>query len=80
MAIHELEVLDVTGHTTKKWDTANEAEMEVVQRIFEDLTKKGYKGFSIKKGAGNNVTESEPRRAFDPEAEKMLMVPPIQAG
>lgn len=80
MTIRELEVLDVTGHTTTKWDTANQAEMKVVQRIFSDLTKKGYKAFSIKKGAVDNVIESEPRRSFDPEAEKMLMVPPIQAG
>ncbi len=79
MAIHELEVLDTTGHTTRKWDTANKAEMKIVQRLFSDLTTKGYKAFSINKGAGDNVT-SEPRRTFDPEAEKMLLVPPIQAG
>ena len=80
MAKHELEILDVTGHTTRKWDTANEAEMEVARRLFSDLTTKGYKGFSVKKGAGGNVTESEPRKTFDPDAEKMLLVPPIQAG
>lgn len=80
MAIHELEVLDATGHTTKKWDTANKAEMEVVQRIFADLTTKGYKAFAINKGAGDGATETEPRKTFDPEAKKMLMVPPIQAG
>lgn len=80
MAKHELEVLDVTGHTTRKWDTANKAEMEIVARIFADLTTRGYKAFSIKKGAENNVTETEPRKTFDPEAEKMLLVPPIQAG
>jgi len=80
MAIHELEVLDVTGHTTKKWDTANKAEMEIVQRLYSDLTKKGYKAFSITKGEGDNATVSEPRGTFDPEAKKMLLVPPIQAG
>ena len=80
MAIHELEVLDTTGHTTRKWVTANKAEMEIVQRIFSDLTTKGYKAFSVSKGAGDNATNSEPKRSFDPKAEKMLMVPPIQAG
>ncbi len=80
MAIHELEVLDVTGHTTNKWDTADKAEMEIVQRLFSDLTKKGYKAFSVTKDRGDNVIHSEPRGTFDPEAEKMLLVPPIQAG
>lgn len=80
MAIHELEILDVTGHTTKKWDTANQAEMETVQRIFADLTTKGYKAFSVNKGAGDKAAESEPRKTFDPEAKKMLLVPAIQAG
>ena len=80
MAIHELEVLDTTGHTTRKWDTANKAEMEIVQRIFSDLTTKGYKAFSINQGAGNIAAKSEPRKTFDAEAEKMLLVPPIQAG
>ena len=80
MAIHELEVLDVTGHTTKKWDTADKAEMEIAQRLFSDLTKKGYKAFSVTKEAGDNTMRSEPRGTFDPKAEKMLLVPPIQAG
>ncbi len=80
MAIRELEVLDVTGHTTRKWDTANKAEMEIVQRIFSDLSTKGYKGFSITKDPESHATVSEPKKAFDPDAEKMLMVPPIQAG
>ena len=80
MAIHELEILDVTGHTTKKWDTANKAEMEIVQRLFSDLTSKGYKAFSVDKGGGNTATESKPKKTFDPKAEKMLLVPPIQAG
>lgn len=80
MAIHELEVLDVTGHTTRKWDTAKESEMKIVRGIFADLTTKGYKAFSVERGAGNNATASAARRAFDPEAEKILLVPPIQAG
>lgn len=80
MAIHEMEVLDVTGHTTKRWDESNQAEMQIVQRLFADLTTKGYKAFSVNKGAGANETVTEPRKAFDRDAEKMLLVPPIQAG
>ncbi len=80
MAIREMEVLDVTGHTTRKWDTSNEAEMKTVQRIFDDLTRKGYKAFAFSKGAGDDGMTGQPRSTFDPEAEKMLMVPPIQAG
>jgi len=79
MAIREMEVLDVTGHTTRKWDSSNEAEMRQVQRIFDDLTRKGYKAFAFSKGADDGMT-GHPRGTFDPEAEKMLMVPPIQAG
>ncbi len=81
MAIREMEILDVTGHTTRKWDTSNEADMKAVERIFDDLTRKGYKAFSVTKGgAGGDGSLGQPRSTFDPEAEKMLMVPPIQAG
>ncbi len=80
MAIHEMEVLDVTGHTTRKWDEANETEMKTVQRIFDDLTRKGYRAFTVNKDAVTNETLSEPRHSFDPEAEKLLLIPAIQAG
>ena len=62
----------------------NKAEVEIMQRIFADLTARGYKAFSIAKSAGDAGTAgavtSEPRKSFDPEAKKMLLVPPIQAG
>ena len=80
MAVHEMEILDATGHTTKRWDESNEAEMQVVQRLFADLTTKGYKAFSVNKVAGRNEIATKSMKAFDPEAEKMLLVPPIQAG
>lgn len=73
---HEMEVLDVTGHTRVIWDEDKAAEVENARRTFDDLTKKGYKAFRVKKDG----SEGEPMKSFDANAEKMILVPPIAGG
>ena len=76
----EGQILDAAGHTTRRWDEANEAEMKIVQRIFAELTTKGYKAFSVHTDTRLKKTVTEPRSTFDPEAQQMLLVPPLAAG
>lgn len=73
---HELDVLDPTGHTRITWDSDKRDEIENARRTFDELTKKGYKAFRVKKDGG----EGEAMKAFDADAEKMILVPPIAGG
>lgn len=72
----EMEVLDSSGHTRHIWDCDNPAEIEAARSTFNALTGKGYRAFNVKKD-GN---EGTPMKTFDPEAEKMILVPPIAGG
>jgi len=73
---HELEVLDSTGHTKTTWDAENEYEVSGARSLFDALTSKGFKAFRVKKDG----SEGEPMKRFDPEAERMILVPPIAGG
>jgi hypothetical protein len=72
----ELRVMDKTGDTKIVWDSANNDEVGAAQKMFDDLIKKGFAAFAVKKTGepGKSVTE------FDPEMEALIMVPRIVGG
>lgn len=73
---NEMEVLDTTGHTKTTWDSENSDEIAAARGQFDVLTKRGYKAFRVKRDG----SEGEPMKSFDPDAEKMILVPPVQGG
>jgi len=74
--IGELTVLDHTGDTKLVWDSAQDDEIEAARKMFNDLKKKGYAAFSVtKKG-----DKGELLKAFDPDAERIIMAPALQGG
>jgi hypothetical protein len=76
MATGELCVLDKTGDTKLMWDSAVDDEVDAARRTFNDLKKKGYLAFSVtKKGDKGEVIKT-----FDPDAEKIIMAPPLVGG
>lgn len=72
-----MEVMDPTGDTKIIWDAANEDEVENARRTFDDLKKKGFIAYSVK---GKNGKKGEIIREFDPDAERLIMAPPMQGG
>lgn len=72
----ELRTLGQQGDTKLIWDVDNEVEVENAERTFDDLVKKGYSAFAVKKDGekGKVVTE------FDPYAEKIILAPAIRGG
>ena len=72
----ELRVLDETGDTKIVWDAEKPDEVENARESFNRLRKKGYAAFSVdRKGEkGRSITE------FDPDAEKIILSPPIAGG
>lgn len=72
----ELRVMDATGDSRTIWDPANAEEVAAVKRTFDDLRKKGFLAFAVKKDGekGKQITE------FDPTAGKLILAPQMAGG
>jgi hypothetical protein len=74
---HVMEALDVgQGDVKTIWDSDNEAEVAAARKQFDDLRGRGFAAFRVtKKGEkGERIT------TFDPDAESLILVPPIRGG
>lgn len=76
MGAREMNIMDSTGHTKHIWDADKPEEVVAARELFNSLTKKRYRAFHVKKDG----EEGKQMDAFDPEAEKMILVPPVVAG
>jgi hypothetical protein len=74
--MHELAVMDRTGDTKTVWDPGNEAEVDNAKKQFDDLRKKGFAIYSVDKAGDKNTVIHK----FDPNAAKMIAVPPVVGG
>jgi hypothetical protein len=73
---HVMVKLDETGDTRIIWDPENEVETASAERTFDELKKKGYQAFSVKR----NGDKDKVIRTFDPEAEKLILAPALVGG
>ena len=73
----EMSVLGMKGDTKIIWDADNEEEVANAKRTFNDLKKKGYYAYQVK---GKDAHKGDIMQEFDPEAEKMILAPPMQGG
>jgi hypothetical protein len=76
MAMIEVEVMDKSGHTRHIWDSDKPEEVEAARTLYNSLTGRGYRAFRVAK----NGEEGERMSSFDPDAEKMILVPALQGG
>lgn len=69
-------VLDQTGDSRFTWDRRNSTEVKAARKQFEELQGKGYLAYQVKKGGekGKVIT------SFDPDAEAIIMSPPLEGG
>lgn len=68
--------LSRAGDVRVIWDPGNKEEVAAAKRSFDDLTKKGHLAFAVKKTGEKGVQVRE----FDPEAEKIILAPPMRGG
>jgi hypothetical protein len=66
------------GHGDKKsiWDVTNPDELEMAQKEFDELTKKGFTAFYVK----DDGSKGERMTKFEPKAGTMILVPARKGG
>lgn len=71
-----LRIMGVKGDTKVAWSKDNTDEVAAARRTFEDLTEKGFVAFKVEKVE----RQGERVLVFDPNAEQIILVPPMQGG
>lgn len=72
------EIIDFRAGDVKLiWDRTKAIEVEAAKDTFEKLLKKGYAAFLVKDNDGN---KGEKITSFDPNAERVIMIAPMQGG
>jgi beta-lactam-binding protein with PASTA domain len=71
-----LQAMDLTGDTKLIWDATKQDEVDAAKELFKKLKKKKYLAYSVdEKGKKDEIIND-----FDPELEKIIMIPPIVGG
>lgn len=73
----EMAIMGKEGDTKIMWDKSKRVEVDNAKATFERLVKEGYSVFRV---AGKEGDKGEQIREFDPDAERLIFVPPLQAG
>lgn len=64
------------GDLKTVWDSDRPEEVKAARAQYDDLKAKGYLAFKVKKDG----EKGELIKEFDPEAEKIIMTPPVRGG
>lgn len=72
-----MSIMSLKGDTKVLWDKRNPDEVANARRTFDELKKKGYAAFRVN---GKEGEKGEQMATFDPDAERMIMVPPMKGG
>lgn len=73
----EMAVMGKEGDTKHMWDKDKPVEVEMAKKIFDEYVKKGFTVFSV---SGEKGEKDKQVRDFDPNAGRLIFVPPVQAG
>lgn len=71
----ELRILARAGDVKMSWNSGNEKEVATARETFEKKIKEGWAAFKEKFGS-----KGEKIKNFDPDAERIVLVPPISGG
>lgn len=72
----QLRVMTKEGDFKFIWDHTNKKEAKVAKETYDKYVKDGFIAFHVKKDGEKGVK----MRKFDPEAEKIIMVPQMSGG
>lgn len=74
-----MRVLDSTGDTAVAWEIGDTEAVQEAEALFRRLLN-DERRMAFARPAGAKADEAELIRTFDPAAEEILMVRPIQGG
>lgn len=72
-----IEQMGKNGDTKTIWDRNNADEVAAARTAYDDLTEKGYKAYHV---TGEDGEQGDPMGSFDPNCERMILVPPMKGG
>jgi len=75
----KLRVLDSTGDTVLDWDVEDNEAVREAELLFRRLVD-DERRMAFARPADGTAADAELIRAFDPSADEILMVKPIQGG
>ncbi len=70
-------VLGANGHTNLVWDRTKEEEVEGARDMFSAIKNEGYMAYKLE---GQDGRKGEVISEFDPNAERIVLTPPLQGG
>lgn len=73
----EMSMLNEKGDTKIMWDRTNHEEVEIARAAFDAARAKGHAAF---RAVGKEGTKGSRLDTFDPDAERIIMVPRIVGG
>jgi len=73
----EMAIMGREGDTKVMWDKTKPVEVDVARSTFDKLKKDGYSAYAV---SDKGDKKGEAVRDFDPHAERLIFVPPMQAG
>jgi len=73
----EMAIMGREGDTKIIWSKTTPVEVDVAKMAFDKLKKDGYSAYSV---SDNGDKKGDPVKDFDPNMERLVMVPPMQAG
>ena len=74
--MHAMAVMGKEGDTKITWTPGNAAEVDNARSQFEFFRGKGYAAFRM----SGNDQRGEQMNTFDPAAQRIVFVPPMQGG
>ena len=69
--------LNENGDTKFMWDKKNKVETKAAKAHFEGLMKKGFAAFTV---VGKDAKKGVKITRFNPDAERVILVPPMAGG
>jgi hypothetical protein len=73
--MHELQILGREGHRSKTWDVDVKEQVDEAQEEFARCLLNSYAAFEMGEGQKGSII-----RDFNPDAERILLVPPMKGG
>jgi hypothetical protein len=73
---HVMATMNMSGDLKTVWNSENTAEIDAARAQFQSMKAKGYMAYRVnRKGDKGEVMDK-----FDPNAETIILAPPMQGG